>query len=196
MGISGELKPVQYDLKRDLLKAALTIPELANKYGVSRQSIYDFIKRKGIKRPKNEHTKRCLICQELIRIARKPQSDFLTARTIKERLKIGTTKFLYHIHILRSKRLVSQRFGMLRSKKLERAYQIYFTKRLPADTIGRLVEHKSFGSALRRHKDSGWDVPPPLFTYDSKERSKRRREDHAKRRKQAKRIGKETRDSK
>ncbi len=172
MGTSGQLQRVEHHLKRDLRENIIPIPELAKKNGVSRQSIYDFIKRKGIKRRKREHTKRCLICQGLIRIARKPHGDFLTGRTIRERLGIGTTKCLYHIRILRSKRLVSRRFGMLRSKKLERAYQIYFTKRLPANTIGRLVEHKNLRSALRRHKDSGWDVPTSLLAYGSNERSK------------------------
>ncbi len=172
MGTSGQLQRVEHHLKRDLRENIIPIPELAKKYGVSRQGIYDFIKRTGVKRPRREHTKRCLICQELIRIARKPHGDFLTGRTIRERLGIVTTRFLYHIRILRSKRLVSRRFGMLRSKKLERAYQIYFTRRLPASTIGRLVEHKNFRSALRRHKDSGWDVPTSLLAYGSNERSK------------------------
>jgi hypothetical protein len=170
MGTVGELRKVEDRLIKDLEQATITLSKLGKKYGVSRQAIFNFIHRKGIKRPKREHTERCLICQGLIRIAKKPHSDFISSRTIKEQLGLRNLK--YHIGILRQKGLVSQMFGRLHSTKAERAYQIYFKKRLPVRTIGRQVGLRNFHSVIKQHKRSGWDVPAPLFKYDSASRRK------------------------
>jgi len=170
MAIHGQLRGVERELIRDLKEATISVSQLAKKYGVSRQTIYGFIGRKGVKRPAREHTKQCSICQGLIRIARKQHSDFLASHTIREELGVGKAAFFYHIRILRSKRLVSQKFGKLYSRRAERAYQIYFKKRIPVRTIGKLVGLKNFWSIIRKHKDLGWNVPAPLFTYNSKDR--------------------------
>ena len=172
MGISGQLKGVEQELIKDLRETVIPTSQLARKYGVSRQSIYGFIGCKGVKRPAREHTKQCSICQALIRIASRRHSDFLTSHTIRKELGVGKATFLYHIRILRNKGLVSQKFGRLYSRRAERAYQIYFKKRLPVHMIGKPVELRNFWSIIKKHKDSGWDVPAPLFTYNSKERRK------------------------
>ena len=106
----------------------------------------------------------------LIRIAKKPHSDFISSRTIKEKLRIGTQEWVYHVRILREKGLISQKFGRLQSQKLERAYQIYFKRRLPVSEIGKQVGLKNFYSVLERHKATAWDVPAPLFKYDGNDR--------------------------
>ena len=172
MGIVGQLREVEDKLIKDL--EGTTIPQwrLGKKYGVSKQAIYQFIQRKEIKRPKREHTEKCLICQRLLRISKKPHSDFISSRTIKKALGIGTPKWQYHITILRKKGLVSQKFGRLQSENLERAYQIYFKKRLPVTTIERQVGLKNFHTIIEYHKASGWDVPPPLYKYDRTARRK------------------------
>jgi hypothetical protein len=126
----------------------------------------------GVKWPERRHPKQCSICEDLIMISKEPQIEFLCIDTIRKELGVEKATFLYHMRFLRKRRLVSRRFGSIRSKKVERAYQIYFTKSLPISTIGRLVGLKSFWSTIKKHKDSGWDVPAPLFTYDSNERSK------------------------
>jgi len=172
MGTSGQLRKVEGRLIKDLEKTTIPFLQLAKKYGVSKQAISRFLHRKGIKRPKREHTEKCSICQRLIGIAKKPHSDFISSQTIKKQLRIGKVKWIYHIGILRRKGLVSQKFGRLRSRKAEQAYQIYFKKRLPVRTIGRQAGLKNFYSIIRQHKGLGWDVPAPLFTYDSNDRSK------------------------
>ena len=171
MGTAGRLKRVEDQLIKDLEETAIPFWRLGKKYGVSRQAVFGFCSRRGIKRPKREHTEKCSICQGLIRIAKKPHSDFISSRTIKKQLGLGNVKFLYHIGVLRKKGLVSQKFGRLHSKRLERAYQIYFKERLPVTAIGWQVGFKNFHSIIRKHKVSGWDVPDPLFKYDGKERS-------------------------
>jgi hypothetical protein len=68
--------------------------------------------------------------------------------------------------------LVDEKFGKLQSKKAEEAYAIYFTKRLPISTIGQKVGLKNFQSVIRRHREKGWKVPPSLYVYDGKEKSR------------------------
>jgi hypothetical protein len=173
MGTPGQLRRVEDRLTKDLEETTVPLWRLGEKYGVSKQAIFGFIDRKGIRRPKREHTEKCSICQGLIKIAKKPHSDFITSQTIKKQLGLGKAKFFYHIGILRKKGLISQKFGRLRSRRLEWAYQIYFKKRLPVRTIGRQVGLKNFSSILKQHKALGWDVPDALFTYDGNERRKR-----------------------
>jgi hypothetical protein len=132
----GQLRKVENRLIKDLEETTISFLRLGKKYRVGKQAIFRFCKRRGIHRPKREHTEKCSICQGLIRIAKKFHSDFIFSHTIKKQLGLGWGDFFYHIRILRKKGLISQRFGRLRSKKAERAYQIYFKKRLPIRAIG------------------------------------------------------------
>jgi len=172
-GNRGRLTRVKDRLIKDLEETTITFWMLGKKYGVSRQAIFNFCHRKGIKRPKREHVENCSICRSLIRIAKKPRSEFLSSHTLKEKLGLETHVYYFHIGILRKRGLISQRFGRLHSKRAERAYQIYFKKRLPVRTIGWQVGVKNFYSDIKRRKVLGWDVPDPLFTYDGNERRKR-----------------------
>jgi len=173
MGTAGQLKEVEDQLRKDLEQTTIPLRKLGKKYGVSSQAIFSFIHRKGIKRPKREHIKECSICRGLIGIAKKPHSDFITSHTIIEQLGIGRAAFLSHIRILRKKGLISQKFGRMRSRRVELAYQIYFKKRLPVSTIGRQAGLKNFYSVIRKNKVLGWDVPDPLFVYDAETRKAR-----------------------
>jgi len=58
--------------------------------------------------------------------------------------------------------LVGQKFGKLRSERLEKAYAIYFTERLSIGRIARMVGLKNFHSIIRQHQGLGYDVPPSL----------------------------------
>ncbi len=175
MGAIGKLKGVEDQLMTDLADSTLSFKMLGEKYGVSRQGIFSFCSKRGIKRParpkKQEHTeKKCSICKSLLRIARKPHSDFICYRTLSEQLGLEGRELSSHLSLLRAKKLVSQKFGRLLSKRAELAYRIYFRKRLPVRTIGRQVGLNNFHSVIKLHKASGWDVPAPLFIYDGKER--------------------------
>jgi hypothetical protein len=72
----------------------------------------------------------------------------------------------FHLKHLRSKKLVSPKFGKLLSKRAELAYSIYFKRRLPITAIGKKVGIRNFHSTIHNHKATGWDVPAPLFEYD------------------------------
>ena len=131
MGTACQLRRVGDRLKKDWEGTTISLATLGKKYGVSRQAIFHLIRRKGIKRPKREHVKECSICQALIRIAKKPHSDYISSYTIIEQLALGRTQFLYHLGILRKKGLVSMKFGTLHSR-----YNI------PGDTLKEMLPRR------------------------------------------------------
>ena len=172
----GILRGKKDDLLRDLKKTTLSFKKLGKKYGVSWQAVRAFSKRQGIKRPvkpKGHQIGECRLCQKLMQISKKPHSEFISIHTIRKKTGVESgAKYLYHLRMLRGKGLVSQRFGRLRSKRAEKAYAIYFTKRLPTLTIGRKVGLKNFPAVIGRHRKLGWNVPPSLYLYDERERSR------------------------
>jgi hypothetical protein len=175
VGTIGKLRGAEDKLARDLEKTTISFRQLGKKYGVTRQAIYEFVKRREIKRPKRrkpDHTKECSICQDLIKISRKPNSDFMCSRTIKDKLRLTSGRWYYHLRILKKNGLISGKFGILQSKNAERAYQIYFQKRLLVRTIGRLAGLMNFHSIIKQHRALGWNIPAPLFKYDSSDRRK------------------------
>jgi DNA-binding transcriptional ArsR family regulator len=153
-------------LIKDLEETTISFQRLGEKYGVSRQAIFDFCTRKGIKRSKRNHAQVCRICQALVKIAGQPHSEFISSRTIKDQLRLGEGELSYHLRLLRKKGLVSQKFGRLRSRSVELAYQIYFEKDLPPWTIGRQTGVKNFHAVMKKHKESGWDIHDSFITYD------------------------------
>ena len=177
----GILHGKEDNLVRDLKKTTLSFEKLGKKYGVSRQAIHGFCKTQGIKRllkPRGHQTGKCRLCQKLIQISKKPHSEFISIHTIVKKMKGLRAKCLYHLRTLRDKGLVDEKFGRLQSKRVEKAYTIYFKKRLPIRVIGWKVGLKNFPSVIRRHRELGWNVPPSLYVYDGRERSRIQSEIH------------------
>jgi len=175
----GILRRKKDNLVRDLKETTLSFEKLGKKYGVSRQGIYSFSKRQGIKRPKRprEHQiEECRLCQKLIQISKRPHSEFISTHTIKEKTGASRAEYFNHLRILRDRGLISQRFGKFRSKRLEEAYAIYFKKRLRIHTIGRKADLKNFHAIIRQHRRLGYDVPPSLYISDGGKRSRVRNE--------------------
>ena len=177
----GTLRGKADKLMMDLRETTLSFEKLGKKYGVSRQAIYDFCKKQGIKRPlkpSGHQTEECRLCQTLIQISKKPHSEFISIPTILKETGASWERCFYHLQTLRDKGLVSQRFGKFRSKRAEKAYVIYFTERLPIHTIGRKVGLKNFHSIIRMHRELGYDVPPSLYVYEGRKKSRIRSETH------------------
>jgi biotin operon repressor len=171
----GILQGKEDNLLKDLKETTLTFKKLGERYGVSRQAVHAFSKRQGIKRPvkpKGHQTGECRLCQKLIQISKKPHSEFISIHTIVKETGGSRAKCRYHLRTLRDRGLVDEKFGRLYSKRAEKAYAIYFTKRLPIRTIGRKVGYKSFYSIIQWHRGLGYDVPPSLYVYDGRERSR------------------------
>jgi hypothetical protein len=176
MARGGMLRGKEDNLVKDLEETTLSFKKLSKRYGVTSQAIQVFFKKRRIKRPqrtKGHQIGECSFCQKLIQIGKRPNSEFISSHTIRKEARVGTRgKYLYHLKILRDRGLVNQKFGRLHSEKAEKAYSIYFTERLPIRTIGWKVGYKNFQSIIRRHLALGWDVPPSLYVYDRRERSK------------------------
>jgi hypothetical protein len=178
MGKYGILRGKEDELTRDLKKTVISLGKLGEKYGVSKQAIQAFQIRRGIKRapkPKGHQIEKCPICQKLIKIGKRPYCEFISSHTIRKELGVRKKqrgKYLYHLRMVREKGLVKSKFGCLHSRRVEKAYQLYFTKRLPIRRIGWIVGLRNFQSIIKRHLVLGWDVPPPLYVYDGKERSR------------------------
>ncbi len=155
MRTKGTLKEVEGQLIMDLTETAIPTTQLAKRYRVSKQAISAFIHRKGITRPtkpkrgKPGHTeKTCLTCQSLLRISKRPRSDFICRKTLREQLGFQERELVPHLTLLRKKELVSQKFGRLRSKRAELGYRLYFKERLPVEVIGKKVGLKNFHSII------------------------------------------------
>jgi biotin operon repressor len=184
MGRYGILRDKEDNLVKDLKETTLSFEKLGKKYGVSRQAVHGFCKMQGIMRPvrpKRQHKARCPFCQKLIQISKKPHSEFISIHTIAKKTGGSVGKCLYHLRTLRDKGLVGQRFGRLVSKRLEKAYEIYFTKRLPIRKIGQKIGVRIFQWFIRRHRALGWNVPPSL--YNGREKSRIQSETYRKKRK-------------
>ncbi len=175
MGIRGQLREVERELINDLFKSNISSSRLAKKYGVSRQAIFNFCHRKGIKRSRRGHADNCPICQNLIKISKEPHGDFISSQTLKEKLRIDAKQWNYHITVLREKGLIPPKFGRLQSKRVELAYHLYFTKKLTLKAIGRQVGLKNVPSLIRNHKVSGWNVPPSYRRHVRSEMNKEER---------------------
>ena len=80
---SAILRGKEDNLVKDLKETTLSLEKLGEKYGVSRQAIHAFSKKQEIKRkPKGHQAGECHLCQKLIRISKKPHSEFISVHTI------------------------------------------------------------------------------------------------------------------
>ena len=175
MGRWGILQGKKDNLVKDLKETTLSFKKLGEAYGVSGQAILAFCKKQRIKRPlkpRGHQTGKCPLCQKLLKISKNPHSEFISIHTIKKEMGDSKRKYLYHLRTLRSMGLVNPKFGRLRSEKVEKAYAIYFKKRLPISTIGRKVGIKNFQSLIQKHRGLGWNVPFSLYIYNGREKSR------------------------
>jgi len=169
------LRGKENKLVKDLKETTLSFKKLGKKYGVTRQGVHIFCKRQGIKRPekpKRHQTEQCPLCQKLLQISKRPHSEFISTHTIVKEIGGPWGKYPRHLRTLRSKGLVSPKFGRLHSKRIEKAYAIYFTKRLPICKIGREVGLKNFPSIIRQYRALGWNIPPSLYGRRGRNRVK------------------------
>jgi len=160
------LRGKEDNLMKDLKETALSFEKLGKKHGVSRQATHAFCKSEGIKRPvrpKGHQTGECRLRQKLIEISKRRHSEFISTPTIVKKIGESRKKCVCHLRRLREKGLVDEKFGRLLSRRVEKAYAIYFTKSLSMRTAGRKVGLKNFPAIIRRHRELGWNVPPSLY---------------------------------
>jgi predicted DNA-binding protein YlxM (UPF0122 family) len=142
-----------------------TMPQLAEKYGISKQRIYEILlraKRFGhiIEKPKllmHRHTiHQCEICSKIFRIAAK--SDLITKRELAQKLTIKEGTCRWHLNQLKRLGLISKSFATIRSDKLVKALRCYKKGILCTAAVGRKFGYKNFHSILSYQKKKGLNV--------------------------------------
>ena len=167
------------------LKKPVPLTKLAQRYGVTKQALNQFIKTRNIKRPsvpKPDHIATCRLCRQIIRAASKPGAEFLALPTIMKRVGLissnATERREYRDHLRRLKRakMINPLFGRIMQKHYEAAFRDYFTLGLPVTHIGRKHGIANLLSVMERYREKGFTFPPPLFKYNGNARRTRPRE--------------------
>ena len=167
------------------LKKPIPLKRLAQKYGVSKQALNQFIKTRKIKRPfipKPDHVTICRLCRQITKVASKPRSEFLALPTVMKQVgfAFSTTKdwreFRDHLRRLKHAKMVNPLFGRIIGKHYEAAFHDYFKLRVPVTQIGRKHGIANLLSIIERYKRKGFKLPPPLFKYDGDARRARLRQ--------------------
>ena len=158
---------------------------LAQRYGVTKQALSQFIKVHKIKRPfipKPNHVTTCPLCRQITEAASKPRSEFLALPTVMKQVGLVFPKtkdlreFRDHLRRLKHAKIISDLFGRIREKHYEAAFQDYFTLRMPVTHIGWKHGITNLLSVMERYKKKGFKFPPPLFKYDGDARRAKPRE--------------------
>jgi hypothetical protein len=166
------------------LKKPIPLTRLAERYGVTKQALNQFVKVRKIKRPfipKPNHVTACPLCRQITKAASTPRSDFLALPTVMKQVGLIFSKtkdrreFRDHLRRLKHAKIVSPLFGRIIGKHYETAFQDYFTIRIPVTHIGRKHGIANLLSVIERYKRKGFKLPPPLFKYDGDARRARPR---------------------
>lgn len=141
------------------------MPRLAEKYGISKQRIYEILlraKRFGYitEKPKllmRHHTiHQCQICSKIFRVAAK--NDLITKRQLAQRLNIKEGTCRWHLNQLKRSGLISKSFATIRSDKLVKALRCYKKGMVCTAAVGRKFGYKNFYSILSYQKKKGLNV--------------------------------------
>jgi hypothetical protein len=180
----GKLTSRASEVVADLRKP-IPLTKLAQRYGVTKQALNQFIKTRNIKRPsvpKPDHITTCPLCRKITRAASKPGAEFLALPTIMKQVGLvfsETTdrrEFRDHLRRLKRAKIMNPLFGRIMQKHYEAAFRDYFTLGLPVTHIGRKHGIANLLSVMERYREKGFTFPPPLFKYDGNARRARPRE--------------------
>ena len=142
-----------------------TMPRLAEKYGISKQRIYEILlraKRFGYitEKPKllmRRHTiHQCEICSKIFRIAAK--DDLITKKQLAKRLNIKEGACRWHLNQLKGSGLIPKSFATIRSDKLVKALRCHKKGILCTAAVGRKFGYKNFYSILGYQKKIGLKI--------------------------------------
>ncbi len=139
-----------------------TMPQLAKKYGISKQRVYQILSRARdfgyvINRPRllarYHEIHRCEICNRILQV---PDDDALiTKRQLSHRLNIDREVCNWHLNQLKASGFISKKFATMRSDRLAKALQYYKSSSLSPGAVGRRFGYKNFYSLLNYQKKRG-----------------------------------------
>src|SRR4030066_141292 len=130
-----------------------TMPLLAKKHGISKQRIYEILKRAKrfgyvIKRQKSlarhHDFHQCEVCNKILKIAKK--DNLITRRHLAQMLSIEVGVCNRHLSRLKGSGFISKMFATIRSDRLVKALQSYKNDSLSTAAVGRRFGYKNFYS--------------------------------------------------
>jgi hypothetical protein len=142
-----------------------TMPQLAKKYGISKQRICEILKRAkrfgyALKRqkliPRHHDFHQCEICSRILHMAKK--DDLITRRQLAQLLNIEQKICRWHLDGLKGSGFVSKKFASIRSEKLAKAIQYYKDHSLSTSAVGKKFGYKNFYSILSYQRKKGINV--------------------------------------
>ncbi len=146
-----------------------TMAQLAKKYGVSKQRIFQILikaKELGyvIRRPRlsarHHGIYQCEICNKILQVADK--DNLITKKQLSQLLSIDYKICSWHLSQLRKLGFVSKKFATLRSDRLAKALQYYKYHSLPPSMVGKKFGYRNFYSLLSYQRKKGIDVERKL----------------------------------
>jgi hypothetical protein len=146
-----------------------TMAQLARKYGVSKQRIFQILmkaKELGyvVHRPRllarHHGIHQCEVCNKILRVA--DREDLITRKQLAQLLSIDYEICNWHLSQLRGFGFVSKKFATLRSDRLAKALQYYKTNSFPPGVVGRKFGYRNFYSLLNYQRKKGIDVEKTL----------------------------------
>jgi len=139
-----------------------SMPLLAKKYRISKQRIYEILKRAKrlgyvIKRQKllarYHDFHQCEVCNKILKIAK--MDELITRKHLAQMLRIEVGVCNRHLNRLKGSGLISKKFATIRSDRLVNALRCYKYDSLPPAAVGRKFGYKNFYSILNYQKKKG-----------------------------------------
>jgi len=146
-----------------------TMSQLARKYGVSKQRIFQILmKAKGlgyaVNRPRLSARRHgidhCEVCNRILQVAEK--DDLITKKQLCQLLSLEYKICSWHLNQLKGSGFVSKKFATMRSERLVVALQYYRYSSLPPSVVGRKFGYRNFYSLLSYQKKKGVAVERAL----------------------------------
>jgi len=142
-----------------------TMSRLAKKYRISKQRIFEILKRaegfgfstkKQKLSPRHHRIHQCEVCTKILQEAQK--DDLITKRKLTQMLSISEGVCRWHLNQLKRASYVSKMFATIRSDRLVQALQCYKNDSLSPAAVGRKFGYKNFYSILNYQKKKGINV--------------------------------------
>jgi predicted DNA-binding protein YlxM (UPF0122 family) len=142
-----------------------TMSQLAKRYRVSKQRIFEILKRAerfglSIEKPRSSpchhRIDQCEVCLKILQAAQK--DDLITRRTLTQMLSMNEGVCRWHLNQLRRAGYVPKTFATIRSDRLIKALQCYKNDSLTRSAVGKKFGYKNFYSILSYQKKKGINV--------------------------------------
>jgi hypothetical protein len=139
-----------------------TMPQLAKKYGITKQRVYEILiraKQLGyvVNRPKllkrYHGINQCEVCNKILQVSRK--SELITKRQLIQILNVEYKICNWHLNQLKRAGYLARDFATLRSDNIIKAIHFYKSSSLTINAVGKMFGYKNFYSILNYLKQKG-----------------------------------------